>query len=70
MTIHVVGAGGMLGRDVVRAAGDGVIALTRAELDVTDHAAVREALGGATVVNCAAYTHVDSRGNQYASPIE
>jgi dTDP-4-dehydrorhamnose reductase len=59
VTIHVVGAGGMLGRDVVRAAGDGAIALTRAGLDVTDRAAVREALGGATVVNCAAYTHVD-----------
>jgi dTDP-4-dehydrorhamnose reductase len=59
VTIHVVGAGGMLGRDVVRAAGDGAIALTRAQLDVTDRAAVRGVLGGATVVNCAAYTDVD-----------
>ena len=49
----------MLGRDVVRAAGDGAIALTRAGLDVTDRAAVQEALRGATVVNCAAYTNVD-----------
>jgi dTDP-4-dehydrorhamnose reductase len=59
VTIHVVGAGGMLGRDVVRAAGDGAVALTRAELDVTDRAAVQGALRGATVVNCAAYTNVD-----------
>jgi dTDP-4-dehydrorhamnose reductase len=59
VAIHVVGAGGMLGRDVVRAAGEGAIALGRAELDVTDRAAVLDALRGATVVNCAAYTNVD-----------
>jgi len=49
----------MLGRDVVRAAGERAVALPRAELDVTDRAAVRDALRGATVVNCAAYTNVD-----------
>jgi len=49
----------MLGLDVVRAAGGDAVALTRAELDVTDRAAVLEALRGATVVNCAAYTDVD-----------
>jgi dTDP-4-dehydrorhamnose reductase len=59
VTIHVVGAGGMLGRDVVRAAGGGAVALTHADLDVTDAAAAREALAGATVINCAAYTNVD-----------
>jgi dTDP-4-dehydrorhamnose reductase len=59
VTIHVVGAGGMLGQDVVRAAGDRAIALTRADLDVTDRSAVRVVLSGATVINCAAYTHVD-----------
>jgi dTDP-4-dehydrorhamnose reductase len=59
VTIHVVGAGGMLGRDVVRAAGDRAVALTHADLDVTDRAAARDALGGATVINCAAYTDVD-----------
>jgi dTDP-4-dehydrorhamnose reductase len=59
VTIHVVGAGGMLGRDVVRTAGERAVALTRAELDVTDRAAVQQALRGATVVNCAAYTQVD-----------
>ncbi len=49
----------MLGRELVRAAGDRAVALTRAELDVTDGAAVAAALNGATVVNCAAYTDVD-----------
>jgi dTDP-4-dehydrorhamnose reductase len=59
VTIHVVGAGGMLGQDILRAAGDDAVALTRGELDVTDAAAVREALAGSTVINCAAYTNVD-----------
>jgi dTDP-4-dehydrorhamnose reductase len=49
----------MLGQDVMRAAGDRGVGLTRAELDVTDAAAVADALGGATVINCAAYTDVD-----------
>jgi dTDP-4-dehydrorhamnose reductase len=58
--IVVTGAAGMLGQDVVRAAGDGVVALARTDLDVTDAAAVRERLGGAElVVNCAAWTDVD-----------
>jgi dTDP-4-dehydrorhamnose reductase len=59
VTIHVLGAGGMLGQEVVRAAGDRAVALPRAELDVTDRDAVLEALSGATVINCAAYTDVD-----------
>ncbi len=49
----------MLGQDIVRAAGGELIALTRADLDVTDADAVREALAGKTVINCAAYTDVD-----------
>ena len=62
----VTGAGGMLGRDVVRAAeglGFEVVALERADLDVTDASAVERAVQGAapaTVVNCAAYTAVDA----------
>jgi dTDP-4-dehydrorhamnose reductase len=48
----------MLGRDVVRASGG--LGLSRAELDVTDAAAVREAVAGAElVINCAAFTDVD-----------
>jgi dTDP-4-dehydrorhamnose reductase len=58
--IVVTGAAGMLGQDVVRAAADGAVGLSRADLDVTDAAAVRDALGGADVViNCAAWTDVD-----------
>ena len=57
----------MLGQDIVRAAGGGAVALTRAELDVTDPAAVREALAGATVINCAAYTDVDAAESDSAA---
>jgi dTDP-4-dehydrorhamnose reductase len=58
--IFVTGAAGMLGQDVVSAAGDGAVALSRADLDVTDAGAAREALDGADVViNCAAWTDVD-----------
>jgi dTDP-4-dehydrorhamnose reductase len=55
----------MLGRDVVAAAqnaGHEVGALARAELDITDAAAVRDAVLDAhpeAVVNCAAWTDVD-----------
>lgn len=48
----------MLGQDVVRAAG--AVGYTRAELDVTDAAAVRDALGPDDLaINCAAWTDVD-----------
>jgi len=65
--ILLVGSGGMLGRDLVAALGvdgpDGpreVRALRRADLDVTDAAAVAEAVAGADVViNATAYTRVD-----------
>ena len=49
----------MLGTEVMRAAGDRGVGFTHAELDVTDAVAVADALGGATVINCAAYTDVD-----------
>jgi dTDP-4-dehydrorhamnose reductase len=63
--LFVTGAGGMLGRAVVDAAtqrGHDVRGASRAELDVTDPAAVRDAIlaaGCDAVVNCAAYTNVD-----------
>ena len=48
----------MLGQDVVRVTG--AEGLTRAELDVTDRRAVREAIGpDHLVINCAAWTDVD-----------
>jgi dTDP-4-dehydrorhamnose reductase len=55
----VTGAGGMLGS---RFAGRDVIPMARAELDVTDAGAVRQAfekLRPAAVINCAAWTDVD-----------
>jgi dTDP-4-dehydrorhamnose reductase len=61
----VTGAGGMLGRAVVDCAtrlGHDVRAATRAELDISDAAATRQALLAgrpAAVINCAAYTDVD-----------
>jgi len=57
----VVGAGGMLGADVVAAlSGRDVLPLTRADLDITSADAVRAVLRpGDVVVNCAAWTAVD-----------
>ncbi len=65
MKLLITGAAGMLGQDVVAAAaaaGHEVLARSRAELDITDAAAVRRALTDAepdVVVNCAAWTDVD-----------
>lgn len=57
----IAGAAGMLGQDLQKAlAGRNVTALGRAQLDVTDLAAVRAAVAGHDVViNCSAYTRVD-----------
>jgi dTDP-4-dehydrorhamnose reductase len=63
--ILVTGAGGMLGHDLVQAADAtqlDVVALARAELDITDAPAVDQAVVDArpdVVVNCAAWTDVD-----------
>jgi dTDP-4-dehydrorhamnose reductase len=57
----------MLGQDIVRASGGTAVPLTRADLDVTDAAAVREALAGATVINCAAYADVDGAESHSAA---
>jgi dTDP-4-dehydrorhamnose reductase len=62
----VTGAAGMVGRDLVDAlatAGEPTVALSRAELDICDAAAVNRAVRGAApdvIVNCAAYTKVDA----------
>jgi dTDP-4-dehydrorhamnose reductase len=61
----VTGAAGMLGLDVLRAgerAGHELVGLTRAELDVTDAVAVRQAFERVhpeAALNCAAWTDVD-----------
>lgn len=61
MRVLITGANGMLGRDLqAPLAGHEVTALARADLDVTDAAAVAAAVHGHdAVVNCAAYTKVD-----------
>lgn len=61
----ITGAAGMLGRDLATllgGEGERVAGLTRPDLDVTDAAAVREAVAQHrpdVVVNCAAWTAVD-----------
>jgi dTDP-4-dehydrorhamnose reductase len=62
--IVILGAGGMLGRTFARvlaATTTPYVALTRADLDVTDAEAVATRLGGEarTILNCTAYTDVD-----------
>jgi dTDP-4-dehydrorhamnose reductase len=65
MKLLVAGAAGMLGRDVVLAAGNAghaVVGFGRTELDVTDAAALErkfEQERPDVVVNCAAWTDVD-----------
>lgn len=66
MRVVVTGAGGQLGTDMVaqlRRRGHETVALTRRELDVTNRAAVLEALGALrpdAVAHCAAWTAVDA----------
>jgi dTDP-4-dehydrorhamnose reductase len=65
MKILVTGAAGMLGRDVMLAAGNAghqVVGFGHAELDIADAAAVSakiEAERPGVVINCAAWTNVD-----------
>jgi dTDP-4-dehydrorhamnose reductase len=64
--VLVTGAGGQLGQDVrlaCEAAGDSVVALGHAELDITSRDQVLAAVTSASpdaVVNCAAWTAVDA----------
>lgn len=66
MRVLVTGGAGQLGRDVAiacEAAGDTVVAVDRASLDVTDRDAVLGAITSVrpdAVVNCAAWTAVDA----------
>lgn len=62
MRVAVVGAGGQLGRALSRRLGARCVPLTHAEIEITDAASVRDALGGVkpdAVVNAAAYNLVD-----------
>jgi dTDP-4-dehydrorhamnose reductase len=68
MRIALLGSNGQLGRDLVRAlSAHQVLALTRAEFDVTDHARSRSVLGDLRpeiIVNTTAYHRVDDCESQ------
>jgi len=73
--VLVAGAGGQLGRTVARVLADGydVMPLTRAELDITDDAAVRAAVADVhpgVIVNCAAYNAVDGAEDDPVAALE
>ncbi|HET8673075.1 MAG TPA: dTDP-4-dehydrorhamnose reductase [Thermoleophilaceae bacterium] len=76
MKILVTGAGGMLGRDVVRAAefvNHEVVGLPRQELEITERQAVERKLleeRPDAVVNCAAYTDVDGAEDDLDSAMD
>ena len=69
--LMLLGAGGMLGRALVkRLAQHEPLIATRAEVDVTDEAALRTFIPeGATVINAAAYTNVDGAESDEASAL-
>ena len=71
--VVVVGAAGRLGASVVQAfAGRPVVALTRAELDITDPEAVRQSMARAApavIVNCAAFNDVDGAEDHAADAL-
>src|SRR5215813_2578882 len=72
MRLLVTGAAGMLGTDVVAIASPAhdVVAFARADLDITDAAAVRAAVRDTrpdAVINCAAYTNVDAAESDEAA---
>ena len=74
MKIVALGAGGQLGRAIALYAtrGHQVVALTRAEADITDSEHLREALRAAApeaVINCAAFARVDEAENAPAEAL-
>jgi len=68
--VAVLGAGGMLGTDVVsacRAAGFDTKQLDIPEFDITDSASFSAAIGGSDIIiNCAAYTNVEKAESEPA----
>lgn len=75
MRLLITGGGGMLGHDVVdaaTAAGYDRVALSHAELDITDLSEVRAAVAAAApnvVINCAGWTDVDGAEVAYDAAV-
>lgn len=72
MTVLVTGAGGQIGRAALRVLGDRGVGLGRADLDVTDAAAVMAAVAAhrpAVILHCAAWTDVDGAESDPAGAI-
>lgn len=77
MRVVVLGAGGQLGAAIVHefrtAARHEIHAFPRAQLDVTDDAAVSDAIGRATpdlVINCSGFNEVDAAESQPVAALE
>ena len=74
--ILVTGAGGMLGRDVMRAADSRSVdasGLTRSQLDITDPDSVAAAVASVdpdVIINCAAWTDVDGAEEREPEALE
>ncbi len=73
--VVVTGASGLLGAEIVRAFGADfdVIGWTRADLDITDHPAVMDAVltaRPAAIINCASYNDVDGAEDQPVLALE
>jgi dTDP-4-dehydrorhamnose reductase len=74
-TVVVTGSAGLLGAAMLRALDDGyhVIGMTRGDLDITDQAAVTDAVMGvrpAAIVNCASYNAVDAAEGEPVRALE
>jgi dTDP-4-dehydrorhamnose reductase len=75
MRLLITGGSGMLGQDIVHAAtaaGHECLALSHAELDITDPPEVQSALRAAgpdVVINCAAWTDVDGAEMEFEAAL-
>jgi len=68
--VLVFGAGGQLGRALLRQAGSAAIGLGHEAVDIADHAAVEQAIAEhapAAIVNAAGYTAVDQAETDHAA---
>lgn len=72
MKLLLLGAGGQLGTTLADIAGHEVVGVTRADVDVTDHAAVMAVVQRVhpdVLVNCTAYNNVDGAEDDVATAL-